>query len=281
MDKCSIFAPRKVPPPTSARRKKFYPPPLGEDLREAYKYIMEAKEPIVKLIKALLEINMPAQRQLLIDFMMGRRSRQIEEYELFDKEYFGVGETNDEDFWATIIDTAYENGLLKQMVTKKNALLPTASGKKFARKPKSFTIPDDESINETESDVPEIDSILEQAQADRPTNVHTVSQLAKQQIKLITAIDRHIALDSYAETEGLGLDEVLDELELLAEQKRHLDITYFTDEVLGDDCMNELLDYFENAKSDSMDKAMKEYGDIYKEEELRLARIVFRMNKIS
>ena len=242
---------------------------------------MEAKEPIVKLIKALLEINMPAQRQLLIDFMMGRRSRQIEEYELFDKEYFGVGETNDEDFWATIIDTAYENGLLKQMVTKKNALLPTASGKKFAKKPKSFTIPDDVSINEAESEVPEIDSLLEQAQMDRPINGHTVSQLAKQQIKLITAIDRHLALDSYAETEGLGLDEVLDELELLADQKRHLDITYFTDEVLGDDCMNELLDYFENAKSDSMDKAMKEYGDIYKEEELRLARIVFRMNKIS
>lgn len=242
---------------------------------------MEAKEPIVKLIKALLEINMPAQRQLLIDFMMGRRSRQIEEYELFDKEYFGVGETNDEDFWATIIDVAYENGLLKQMVTKKNALVPTAAGKKFAKRPKSFTIPDDEAITETETDVPEIDSILEQAQKDRLMAGHTVSPLAKQQIKLITAIDRHLALDSYAESEGLGLDEVLDELEMLAEQKRHLDITYFTDEVLGDECMSELLDYFENAKSDDMDKAMKEYGDIYKEEELRLARIVFRMNKIS
>ena len=69
--------------------------------------------------------------------------------------------------------------------------------------------------------------------------------------------------------------------ELLAEQKRRLDITYFTDEVLGDDCMNELLDYFENAKSDDMAEAMKEYGDIYKEEELRLARIVFRMNSLS
>ena len=45
--------------------------------------------------------------------------------------------------------------------------------------------------------------------------------------------------------------------------------------------MNELLDYFENAKTDDMERAMKEYGDIYKEEELRLARIVFRMNKIS
>ena len=44
--------------------------------------------------------------------------------------------------------------------------------------------------------------------------------------------------------------------------------------------MSELLDYFREAKSDDMDAAMTEYGDIYKEEELRLARIVFRMNRI-
>lgn len=242
---------------------------------------MEAKEPIVKLIKALIEIDMPVQRQLLIDFVMGRRSRQIEDYGLADREYFGVGETNDEDFWANIIDVAYEGGMLKQMVTKKNALVPTASGKKFAKKPTSFTIPDDEQIGDTETDVPELDSLLEQAQHENESDGHAVSQLAKQQIKLITAIDRHIALDTFAESEGLGLDEVLDDLEMLAAQKRHLDITYFTDEVLGDDCMNELLDYFRNAKSDDMELAMKEYGDIYQEEELRLARIVFRMNKLS
>jgi len=241
---------------------------------------MEAKEPIVKLIKALLEIDMPAQRQLLVDFMLGRRSRQIEEYGLPDKDSFGIGETYDEDFWSTIIDTAYENGFLKQMVTKKNALIPTAAGKKFAKKPKSVSLPDDESLGENDADASEIDSLLEQAQHDRLIAGHSVSELAKQQIKLITAIDRHIALDAFAESEGLGLDEVLEDLELLAEQKRRLDITYFTDEVLGDDCMNELMDYFQNAKSDDMEAAMKEYGDIYKEEELRLARIVYRMNHI-
>ena len=241
---------------------------------------MEAKEPIVKLIKALLEIDMPAQRQLLVDFMLGRRSRQIEEYSLPDKESFGIGETYDEDFWSTIIDTAYENGFLKQMVTKKNALIPTAAGKKFAKKPKSVNLPDDESLNEGDTDESDIDSLLEQAQRERLVAGHSVSELAKQQIKLITAIDRHIALDAFAESEGLGLDEVLEDLELLAEQKRRLDITYFTDEVLGDDCMHELLDYFENAKTDDLGKAMEEYGDIYQEEEIRLARIVFRMNKI-
>ena len=242
---------------------------------------MEAKEPIAKLIKALLEIDMPVQRQLLIDYMMGRRSRQIEENGLSDKETYGIGETHDEDFWSLIIDTAYENGLLKQVASKNNALIPTPVGKKFAKKPTPIQIPDDESISETDSDVPEIDSILEQAQRERAAAGHSVSPLAKQQIKLITAVDRHIAIDTFAESEGLGFDEVLDDMEMLAEQKRHLDITYFTDEVLGDDCMNELLDYFESATSDDMDAAMKEYGDIYKEEELRLARIVYRMNQIN
>lgn len=241
---------------------------------------MEAKESIVKLIKSLQEIDRPVQRQLLIDYLMGRRSRQIEEYELFDKETYGIGETHDEDFWSSIIDAAYEGGLLKQVASKNNALTPTAAGKKFAGRPTSFIIPDDEPINESVSDVPEIDSLLELAQKDRSATAGFASPHAKQQIKLITAVDRHIALEDFAESEGLGLDEVLDDLEMLAEQKRHLDITYFTDEVLGDDCMRELLDYFQNAKTDDMEKALAEYGDTYKEEELRLARIVYRMNNL-
>ena len=44
--------------------------------------------------------------------------------------------------------------------------------------------------------------------------------------------------------------------------------------------MKELLDYFQDAKTDSIDKAMEEYGDVYNEEELRLARIVYLMNNI-
>ena len=121
---------------------------------------MEAKEPIAKLIKALQEIDKPAPRQLLLDYIMGRRSRLIEELELFDNDTYGIGETHDDDFWSTIIDAAYENGLLKQVATKNNDLLPTPAGKKFAKKPTSFIIPDDESIGESMSESSEIDSLL-------------------------------------------------------------------------------------------------------------------------
>lgn len=238
------------------------------------------RTPIAKLIKALLKIDKPAPRQLLLDYITDRRTRQIEGNELYDNDTYGIGETHDEDFWPGIIDTAYENGLLKQVATKNNDLLPTAAGKKFAKKPSSIIIPDDESISESVSEVSEIDSLLEQAQKENAASGSSASPHAKQQIKLVTAIDRHIALDAFAESEGLGLDEVLDDLEMLAHQKRHLDITYFTDEVLGPDCMTELLDYFQEAKTDSIDKALKEYGDVYNEEELRLARIVYMMNNI-
>lgn len=221
---------------------------------------------------------MPASRALIVDYLMGRRTREIEELELFDHDTYGIGEMHEDDFWQTIIDAAYEGGLIKQMATKNNDFAPTAAGKKFARKPTSFIISDDETMTEEVTGSSEIDSLLEQAQREKMAAQQTASAHTKQQIKLITAIDRHIALDDFAESEGLGLDEVLTELETLIKQKRRLDITYFTKEVLGDDCMTELLEYFEEAKSDSMDKAIAEYGDLYEEEELRLARIVYRVN---
>ena len=242
---------------------------------------MEAKEPIVKLILALLEIDMPASRQLLLDYITGRRTRIIEEYELFDRDTYGVGESNDDDFWSTIIDVAYESGFLKQMVTKNNDLVVTAAGKKFSKKPTSIIIPDDEPIGEGVDSGTELDSLLEQAQKDRLAATQmAASAHTKQQIKLISAIDRHIALDDFAEQEGLGIDEVLDDLETLVKQKRRINIAYFTNEVLGPECMQELLEYFENAKNDSIDRALAEYGDTYEEEELRLARVVFRAERI-
>ena len=101
----------------------------------------------------------------------------------------------------------------------------------------------------------------------------------KRQIKLIQAIDRKIALDDYAESEGIDLEDVLDDLEEMVAAHKSLDITYFTDEVLGETCVQELAEYFESANTDALDTALEEYGDVYNAEEIRLARIVYRVRK--
>ena len=110
------------------------------------------------------------------------------------------------------------------------------------------------------------------------TALTTASAHTKQQIKIIQAIDRKIALDDFAESECLAFDEVLDELENLVRQGRSMDITYFTDEVLGKECMDELLDFFKSVKSDYVSMAIDELGDVYSDEEIRLAYIVFLSN---
>ena len=101
------------------------------------------------------------------------------------------------------------------------------------------------------------------------------SAKTKQQIKLVHAIDRKIALDDFAESESISFDEVLDELEKLIRQGLNVDITYFTNEVLGEECVQELVDFMASMKKFSMEKVISEYGDVYNEEELRLAYIVY------
>ena len=157
--------------------------------------------------------------------------------------------------------------------------MPTPAGKKFLRSPETIIIKDEGDMEE----MPQytgLDDIVQSALDVRMPAKKTTSLRTKQQMNLIHAIDCKIALDDFAENESLGFDEVLDELEALVHQGRRLDITYFTNEVLGADCIEELMDYFKAAKTDDLDQALKEYGDVYEAEEIRLARIVYRVQQM-
>lgn len=237
---------------------------------------MDVKESAAKVIKALVEIGEPIPRQTLTDFVQGRKSHAIEEQELDELDTYGIGEAIDEDILAQAIDAAIEAGYIKQKSTRKNELAHTAAGKKFAKKPTPLEIQDGDELGSIDKDRVEdveLDPLEEMMKID-----HT-SQHTKHQIRLIQAIDRKVALDDFAQTEGLDLDEVLDNLENLVRQGRPIDITYFTDEVMGDDCVDELISFFNDEGTDDLDHAIKEFGDLYNEEELRLARIVYRAKK--
>ena len=240
---------------------------------------MEVKDSIVKIIKSLVEIGEPVTRQLFIDYLMGKETREITDARMDEKETYGSGEAHDEDYWSTVIDAAFEHGLLKNKSAKKGDIVPTPAGKKFLRSPETIIIKDEGDMEEMPQDTG-LDDIVQSALDVRMPAKKTTSLRTKQQMNLIHAIDCKIALDDFAENESLGFDEVLDELEALVHQGRRLDITYFTNEVLGADCIEELMDYFKAAKTDDLDQALKEYGDVYEAEEIRLARIVYRVQQM-
>ncbi len=239
---------------------------------------MEAKDSLIKILKSLLEIDAPLPKTLLVDFLSGKESNAITEARLDEKETFGCGDSHEEDYWSDLIDTACERGYLKFKNVKLQTLVVTPQGKKFLKEPTSFPIDEERDMPVLPADKA-LDEIVQNAM-----KVHSTSEASprtKQQMKLIHAIDCKVALDDFAENESLGLDEVLDEAEKLVRQGRPLDITYFTDEVIGPECVDELVSYFRNAPSDNLDDALAEYGDVYNDMEIRLARLVYRVGQLA
>ncbi len=92
---------------------------------------------------------------------------------------------------------------------------------------------------------------------------------------LVEGIDRKVDLDVLAESKGLDLEELLDELESIVYSGTKININYFIDEVMDEDHKEEIFDYFKESSTDRISEAMAELGPEFTEEEVRLVRIQF------
>ena len=54
-----------------------------------------------------------------------------------------------------------------------------------------------------------------------------------------------------------------------------MNIDYFLEEIMDEDHMLDIYDYFKESTTDKIDEAMDELGDEYTEDEIRLVRIKF------
>ena len=105
--------------------------------------------------------------------------------------------------------------------------------------------------------------------------VRTVANKSKIKVSIIQAIDRKVALDDIALSKGLEFDELLDEVEAIVYSGTRLNIDYFLEEIMDEDHMLDIYDYFKESTTDKIDDAMDELGDDYTEDEIRLVRIKF------
>ena len=105
--------------------------------------------------------------------------------------------------------------------------------------------------------------------------VRTVAKKSILKVKIIQAIDRQIALDDIATAQGLEFGELLDEVEAIVYSGTKLNIDYFLEEVMDEDHVDDIYDYFADSDTDSIEEALKELGAECSEEEIRLVRIKF------
>ena len=104
--------------------------------------------------------------------------------------------------------------------------------------------------------------------------VKTVANKSKLKVSIVQAIDRKVALDDLAESKGIDFNEMLSEVEAIVYSGTKININYFLEEVVDVDVIDDIYEYFREAETDNLEKAMDELPD-YSETEIRLVRIKF------
>ena len=105
--------------------------------------------------------------------------------------------------------------------------------------------------------------------------VRTVAKKSMLKVSIIQGIDRQIALDDIANAKGIDFDEMLDEVEAIVYSGTKLNIDYFLEEVMDEEHVDDIYDYFLDSDTDDLETAIEELGEDYSEDEIRLVRIKF------
>ena len=122
-----------------------------------------------------------------------------------------------------------------------------------------------------------IKAYCEENEIERPEEmrVRTVAKKSMLKVTIIDKIDRRIALDDIANAQGLDFDDLLSEVEAIVYSGTRINIDYFLDEVMDEEHVDDIYDYFCESTTDDLQEAQNELGPEYSEDEIRLVRIKF------
>jgi len=112
---------------------------------------------------------------------------------------------------------------------------------------------------------------------ERPQDLVVKSIVNKSGTKvgIIMNIDRKLPLEDISKSKGMTLEALITEIEAIVGSGTKVDIGYYIDDLLDEDQQEEIYEYWQEAESDDLTTAIKEFDMEYTEEEMRLMRIRF------
>ncbi len=123
-----------------------------------------------------------------------------------------------------------------------------------------------------------IGEYVEEKEILRPLDMVVKSVVNKSGAKvyIIQNIDRQLSLDDIANAKNMELMDLIDEIEVIVNSGTKLNIDYYLNEIMDEEKLDEIFEYFREAETESIDQALSELGEEYfSEEEIRLVRIKF------
>lgn len=314
---------------------------------------IEVKEEVENALKVVLDLDENYGIKTLIDFMLGRETKEMKDFRFDKRELFGVGKDKDQNFWSSIYRQALLNDLLYKDIETYGLLKMTDKGRSYLKKPYTMHIPlnHDYDVEGVEANQPSrktavldaelmnllkdlrrreakqkgippyvifqdpsledmatqypismedmanvqgvskgkairygkpfvqlIKEYVEQNDIVRPTDfvVKQVANKSKMKVSIIQGIDRKMPLEDLANSNNLSMEDLMAELDAIVTSGTKVNIDYYIDENVDEYSREDIMDYFMDSNTDSVEEAYRELQeDDITIEEIQLVRIKF------
>ena len=118
---------------------------------------------------------------------------------------------------------------------------------------------------------------VEENEIERPldSRVKMVAKRSVKKVDIIKGIDKQIQLDTLADSLQLKFSELIDEIESIVYSGTKINIDYYINQIIDEDDVEDLADYFRNCEKDDINAAYQEWGKVFSEDEIRLVHLKF------
>ncbi|WP_340073955.1 DNA helicase RecQ [Leptobacterium sp. I13] len=111
----------------------------------------EAKEDVVKLLKAVRDTKQKFKAKEIVFTLVGKVNALIKSHKVDEQSFFGTGKDKDERHWMALIRQLLVAKLLKKQIEAYGVLFLTAEGKAFIDAPHSFMMTEDHVFDESDN----------------------------------------------------------------------------------------------------------------------------------
>ncbi len=119
---------------------------------------------------------------------------------------------------------------------------------------------------------------VEENEIDRPTDfaVKGIASKGAEKIKIIQMIDKRLSVEDIAKNMGMKRQELINEMESIVHSGTKLNLDYYLFDIMDEELVQDIFDYFRTAPTDSLDAAFNEFeNDDVEIENIQLVRLKF------
>ncbi len=131
---------------TAACRRRFLLHYFGEQFKEEDCHKMcdncknpkekiEVQQEVINVIQCILDLNENYLMKTVMDFLIGRETKEMKDFRFSTMENFGIGDDKDENFWSSVFRHAMINNLIYKEIEQFGLLKVSKAGHEYLKNP--------------------------------------------------------------------------------------------------------------------------------------------------